>query len=79
MNKSTKVFLIQFACFAAIFLIARLSIAYFGILYGIWVPIVSGIIAIILSPQFKVFTIDGKEEVFMAWIFSKKGKKITWL
>lgn len=79
MNKSTKVYLVQFFCFAVVFLVARTLIAQFELLTGLWIPVVSGIFAIILSPQFKVFHIEGKDVVYMAWLFSKKGKKIDWL
>lgn len=79
MNKATKILIVQFAFFASIFLAARFLIVHFNLLSGLLIPIVSGLLAVILAPQFKVFKIDGKETVFMAWLFSKKGKPITWL
>ena len=79
MNKATKILLIQFMCFAGIFLAARFLIVHFGLLTGLWIPIVSGIAAIVLAPQFKVFKVDGKDTVFIAWLFSKKGKPVNWL
>lgn len=79
MKKSTKILLIQFLCFALIFLAARYIITHFTLLTGLWIPIVSGVAAVILSPQFKVFKVDGKDTVFIAWLFSKKGKPVNWL
>lgn len=79
MNKTTKIYMVQFFCFAVIFLILRYTIGYFGWLSGYWIPIVSGVLTIFLAPQFKVFKIDGKETVFVAWIFSKTGKPVHWL
>lgn len=79
MNKTTKVYLIQFLCIAVLFLTFRFLITHFELFSGIWAPIVSGVTTIFLAPQFKVFKIDGKETVFMAWVFSKKGKPINWL
>ncbi len=79
MTKTTKIYLIQFLCFAALFLIARYLIAHFELLSGFMIPVASGLIAIVLAPQFKIFKIDGKETVFVAWLFSKKGKPVTWL
>lgn len=79
MNKATKVLVIQFLFFAVIFLAARYLIAHFELLTGIWIPVVSGIITIVLVPQFKVFKVDGKDTVFVAWLFSKKGKPVNWL
>lgn len=70
---------IQFLFFAVIFLAARYIIAHFELLIGIWIPVVSGIITIVLVPQFKVFKIDGKDTVFVAWLFSKKGTPVNWL
>lgn len=79
MKKATKVLILQFLCFAAIFLLARLLIVQLGVFSGLLIPIVSGVLAIVLSPQFKVLKIEGKEKVFMAWLFSKKGKPVDWL
>lgn len=79
MSKGMKVYIVQFFFFAMIFLISRLVIAHFGWLTGLWIPVVSGIIAIVFAPQFKVFHVEGKDVVYMAWLFSKKGKKIDWL
>ncbi len=79
MNKTTKVYIIQFICFAVIFLLTRFLIVQFGLLSGLWIPIASGIVTILLAPQFKIFKIDGKETVFVAWVFSKKGKPVNWL
>lgn len=79
MKKATKVLILQFLCFAAIFLLARFLIVQLGVFSGLLIPIVSGVLAIVLSPQFKVLKIEGKEKVFMAWLFSKKGKPVDWL
>lgn len=79
MNKSTKILLIQFMCFALIFLAARFIIVHFALLNGLWIPIVSGITAVLLAPQFKVFKVDGKDTVYIAWLFGKKGKPVNWL
>lgn len=79
MNKALKIYLIQFACFAFVFLVARYLISHFNLLQGLYIPIISGLVAIVLSPQFKVFKINGKETVFVAWLFSKKGKPVNWL
>ena len=79
MNKATKILLIQFMCFAGIFLVARFLIVHFALLTGLWIPVVSGIAAIVLAPQFKVFKVDGVDTVFIAWLFSKKGKPVNWL
>ena len=79
MKKATKVLILQFLCFAAIFLLARLLIVQLGVFSGLLIPIVSGVLAIVLSPQFKVLKVEGKEKVFMAWLFSKKGKPVDWL
>ncbi len=79
MNKATKILIIQFLCFALIFLAARFLVVRFELLTGLWIPVVSGIAAIVLAPQFKVFKVDGVDTVFVAWLFSKKGKPVNWL
>ena len=78
MNKATKILIIQFVSFAFVFLLARYLIAHFELLAGIWIPIASGLIAIVLVPQLKVFKIDGKETVYVSWLFSK-AKPVDWL
>ena len=79
MNKSTKVLVIQFLFFATIFLIIRYFIVQSGYFTGLLIPIISGIITILLAPQFKVIKVEGKDKVVMRWIFSKTGKPIDWL
>lgn len=79
MNKQTKILIVQFLCFSLIFLATRYIIVHFALLSGLLIPIVSGIAAILLAPQFKVFKIDGKDTVFIAWFFSKKGSPVSWL
>ncbi len=79
MNKQTKILIIQFMCFALIFLAARFIIVQYALLTGLWIPVVSGVVAILFAPQFKVFKIDGKDTVFIAWLFGKKGKPVHWL
>ncbi len=79
MNKQTKILLIQFLCFAIIFLTTRFIIVHFALLSGLWIPVVSGVAAVLLAPQFKIFKIDGKDTVYVAWLFGKKGKPVDWL
>lgn len=79
MNKTIKIYIIQFVCFAVLFLAARYVIVHWELLSGLMIPVASGLVAIVLSPQFKIFKIEGKETVFIAWLFSKKGKPVTWL
>lgn len=79
MNKRTKAYIISFICFAIIFIIIRTIINQIQPITGIWLPIISAFITSFLAPQFKVFRIEGKDIIFVAWIFSKKGKALTWL
>ena len=79
MNKSLKIFIIQFLCFALIFLAARFLIVHFELFTGLLIPAISGAAAILLAPQFKIFKINGVETVFVAWLFIKKGTPVKWL
>ena len=54
-------------------------IVHFALLSGLWIPVVSGVAAVLLAPQFKIFKIDGKDTVYVAWLFEKKGKPVDWL
>lgn len=79
MKKQTKVLIIQFALFALVFLLIRFLISTADLLSGFWLPLASAIAATLLVPQFKVFTIDGKEQVFAAWVFYRKPVLVKWL
>lgn len=75
MGVGTKTLLLQFVSFAILFLLVRTGLMYFTTLTGIWLPLVSAIIATILAPQFKVFKTDEGEKICVRWIFFK-GVKI---
>lgn len=74
MKASTKSLLLQFCSFAIFFIIARVLLANFTELEGLWLSLISGIVATVLAPQFKVFKTDKGEKVCMKWIFMKKVK-----
>ncbi|MGS4344757.1 hypothetical protein ACKUSY_03950 [Myroides odoratus] len=75
MGAGTKTILFQFVSFAVLFLLARVGLAYFTDLSGIWLPLVSAIVATVLAPQFKVFKTDEGDKICVKWIFLK-GVKI---
>lgn len=79
MKKQTKIFILQFIIFAVVFLIIRYLVAHFELVSGIWIPVTAGVASALLCPQFKVFTVEGKEEVYMAWLFTKKTIKVKGL
>ncbi|MEC4113584.1 hypothetical protein VSO92_05610 [Myroides pelagicus] len=74
MGVGTKTMLLQFVSFAVLFLLARVGLAYFTSLDGIWLPIVSAVVATVLAPQFKVFKTDEGDKICMRWIFLKNVK-----
>lgn len=76
MNAKTKVLIYQFVSFAVIFLLARYLIASFLELGWIWIPILSAVIATVLTPQFKVIHTEQGEKILMRWIFLKGVKTI---
>lgn len=76
MNAKTKVLIYQFVSFAVIFLLARYLIASFLELGWIWIPILSAVIATVLTPQFKVVPTEQGEKILMRWIFLKGVKTI---
>mgnify|MGYP000041412791 FL=1 len=73
MSVKVRAFLFNFLCFGALFILIRLGILYFfpSLSYLITF-VITGSLAIILSPRFAAYNNDeGKEVLLMRWIFLK--------
>ena len=73
MSAKVRAFLFNFLCFGALFILIRLGILYFfpSLPYLITF-VITGSLAIILSPRFAAYNNDeGKEVLLMRWIFLK--------
>ncbi|MBB1149378.1 MULTISPECIES: hypothetical protein [unclassified Myroides] len=77
MSAGTKTLLLQFVSFAILFILARVGLMYFTDLSGIWLPIVSAIVATVFAPQFKVFKTDEGDKICVSWIFLKGAKVLN--
>ncbi len=77
MTKQTKVLLVQFVCFAGLFLLGKLILSLTTIT-GITNAIVCAVFATVFAPQFKIFKTADGEKVYMRWLFSKKVKELNW-
>ncbi|MTG98612.1 MULTISPECIES: hypothetical protein [Myroides] len=77
MGVGTKTILLQFVSFAILFVLARLGLSYFTDLQGLWLPVISAVVATILAPQFKVFKTDQGDKICVRWIFLKKIKVLN--
>ena len=74
MSAKIRAFLFNFLCFGALFLLIRLGILYcFPQLPYLITFIITGGLAIVLSPRFAAYEDDetGKEVLLMRWIFLK--------
>ena len=73
MSVKVRAFLFNFLCFGALFLLIRLGILYcFPQLPYLITFIITGGLAIVLSPRFAAYNNDeGKEVLLMRWIFLK--------
>lgn len=78
MSKKTKVFIAQFICFAILFIIARLAVEFLTDLSSIWGSVIGAVFATICAPQFKVFSTQNGEKIYMRWIFLKGVKELNW-
>ena len=76
MNKKTKAFLYNFLGFAIFFTIVYFLVVRFTGVTGLWIPMISGVSASILTPKFQVVTYMGEEKLFMKWMFVKGIKEI---
>ena len=73
MSVKVRAFMFNFLCFGALFILIRLGILYFfpSLPYLITF-VITGSLAIILSPRFAAYNNDeGKEVLLMRWIFLK--------
>jgi hypothetical protein len=73
MSVKVRAFLFNFLCFGALFILIRLGILYFfpSLPYLITF-VITGSLAVILSPRFAAYNNDeGKEVLLMRWIFLK--------
>ena len=73
MSVKVRAFLFNFLCFGALFILIRLGILYFfpSLPYLITF-VITGSLAIILSPRFAAYNNDeGKEVLLMRWLFLK--------
>ena len=73
MSVKVRAFLFNFLCFGALFILIRLGILYFFPSLPYLIPfVITGSLAIILSPRFAAYNNDeGKEVLLMRWIFLK--------
>lgn len=77
MTKTIKVLLVQFACFACLFLLGKLILTFTDVT-GIVNAVICAVFATVFAPQFKVFKTADGEKVYMRWLFSKKVKELNW-
>jgi len=76
MSKKVKSFLYNFLCFAAFFTIVYFLVVRFTGASGLWIPVITGVSASILSPKFQVIKYMGEEKLMMTWMFIKGVKEI---
>ncbi|GGC95735.1 hypothetical protein GCM10011508_23680 [Flavobacterium lutivivi] len=76
MSKSVKSLLLNFVCFAVLFLVSRYVLGQYTHLSGVWKPITAFVISTIISPQFKAIKTHEGEKIFMKWLFMKGVKEI---
>lgn len=77
MTPKTKSILFNFIAFVIIFLLFRLTIGIFLKLDGLWLGVISAVIASILAPKFFVVKDDeGKEKLIMKTLFSKEIREL---
>lgn len=73
MSVKVRAFLFNFLCFGALFILIRLGILYFFPSFPYLITfVITGSLAIILSPRFAAYNNDeGKEVLLIRWIFLK--------
>lgn len=75
-KKRKKSLLYNFLGFAPIFLLVYFLAVKFTGLTSFWVPLTAFIASTILAPKFQVVKYEGKEKIFMKWLFIKGIKEV---
>ena len=76
MSKKVKAFLYNFLGFALFFTIVYFLVVKFSGATGLWIPLISGVAASLLTPKFQVVKYMGEEKLFMKWMFIKGVREI---
>jgi hypothetical protein len=76
MNKKVKSFLYNFIGFVVIYLPTLFLVDQFTHLSGLWIPMTSFMVALILAPKFQAIKTSSGEKIFMKWLFIKGVKEI---
>lgn len=71
MKPKTKAFVLNFICFAVLYILVYFLIGQFTQLTGWMKPVASAIAASILAPKFQAIRTNEGEVVFMQWMFLK--------
>lgn len=76
MNKKTKAFLYQLACFAVLFITVRFLVATYTNVTGFWIPMIAFAVGTLLSPKFQAVNTKDGEKLFMKWLFLKGIREV---
>ncbi|MDP5001360.1 MAG: hypothetical protein NWQ14_07355 [Flavobacterium sp.] len=76
MSKKVKSFLYNFLGFVVIYLPTLFLVGKFTHLNGLWVPMTSFMVALLLAPKFQAIKTPSGEKIFMKWLFIKGVKEI---
>ena len=76
MSLTVRALLYQLACFAVLFITARLLLDLYSRLQGFWIPFTAFMISTILAPKFRAVRTPDGEKLYMRWIFLKGTREI---
>jgi len=76
MSKQTKAFLYNSLSFALFFIPVYFLVKYKTNLNGLWIPVTSFFVSLILAPKFQAVRAREGEKLFMSWIFLKGVREI---
>lgn len=76
MSKKTKAFLYNVLSFGILFAFLRYYLIDFTSLTGYMRPVAAFMVAFLIAPKFQAGFVNGKEMIYMRWIFMKGAKKI---
>lgn len=76
MSKKVKAFLFNFLGFVVIYMPTLYLVNIFSRLNGIWIPLTTFMVALLLAPKFQAIKTHDGEKIYMKWLFIKGVKEI---
>ncbi|HLP62947.1 hypothetical protein [Flavobacterium sp.] len=76
MSKKNKALLYNLLSFGILYVFFRYVVIDYTSLTGIMRPLASFVVATLIAPKFQAGVVNGKEGIYMRWLFLKDAKEV---